>query len=404
VGKVDFERLAKAAAVTALLAYVLGLLATALYLEKLDVPLPDLAVLEPRFIYTGALAFACFAISGLLPFLVLALIGVVRTSLSDRGWYSRVATIAAMLAVAYVEWRAYGLILERDRASVTTANELTALWLTLSATGVGVCAVGLIAAARADRNRTLFAGFGTLSLIGLGIWFLNVFSGEILPRIPEQYGGLQPKRAQLLFADDAVADARAMGVAFVSASHLSSPVRVLYEGDNNYVLQLDQDRVVQLARHHVVGSITDSKLPTPRAIEERDREGNAVKRRQGAQIVLSYSEPIDPRSLLPGWRGSAADVVARFRGGDPDGITLAVLSGSGDTPVALGTIRFIRARLPDHDPRSVAARMVLEGNDVIITLDEELRLASYPTTLSWKPSPLATDVVGNAVLAREIRR
>jgi hypothetical protein len=48
--------------------------------------------------------------------------------------------------------------------------------------------------------------------------------------------------------------------------------------------------------------------------------------------------------------------------------------------------------------------MVLEGNDVILTLDKELRLASYPTTLSWKPSSMATDVVGNAVLAREVRR
>jgi hypothetical protein len=115
--------------------------------------------------------------------------------------------------------------------------------------------------------------------------------------------------------------------------------------------------------------------------------------------VLSFSEPMDPRSLLAGWNGSAVHVILSLQAATDGRPTLRVLDRSGRRPVALGIVRFLERGLTEQ--RHAAARMLLEGKDVVITLDERLPLERPAGELRWRPSK-AKDAVGNAVLAREV--
>jgi O-antigen ligase len=177
----DLESLAKGAALTAFLAYVLGLLATARYLERLDVPLPDLIALQPRFIYTGGLVLACFALSGLLPFFAWGFAKLVADAL-ERGRPARWAIAAAgIVAAVFAEWLGYRILIERDQSHITPAGERAAIWLTLSANGVGLLPLALAAAIRAREHRASRVGLLALVLVALVAVFLSVFSGSILP-------------------------------------------------------------------------------------------------------------------------------------------------------------------------------------------------------------------------------
>ena len=60
------EGVTKTAALVALVSYVVGILATALYLYQLDLPLPDLAGFKPRYVYTGVVVLGFITISAFL--------------------------------------------------------------------------------------------------------------------------------------------------------------------------------------------------------------------------------------------------------------------------------------------------------------------------------------------------
>jgi hypothetical protein len=391
---VRWEAIAKGTAAVALIAYVVGLIAVALYLEKLDVPLPDLAALKPRFAYTGALVLAGLA--------VVALPAAIAVADWKHERRATILSVLGLLALAALLWLGFLYVLHRDQPAFWTRASLSvAGQLVLYATAVGVLASVIYIISDTDKDRSVRVASSALALLVFAVLFLYTFSREVLPRIPSQFGGVQPARTHLLFAADAVADAKAIGVAFGPHTTLSAPVSVLYEGDQYYVLRLGPKRIVQIAQDNVVGSITDSTRPVPKQVYTVDRGGHLGVPEPRDQIVLAFSESMDPASVLPGWDGRKLTAILKVARTAQRQVESVTVLGPTKARTHLGRILLRAATLAPRRDQFVGATIRMVGSHIAMTLDRSVRRQSLMGRVeSWTASPEATDLSGNNVISR----
>jgi hypothetical protein len=138
--------------------------------------------------------------------------------------------------------------------------------------------------------------------------------------------------------------------------------------------------------------------------------GIAGRAEQGDTFTFTYSEPMAPGSILPGWDGSATNVVVRINHGvtlfllpGPD--SLQVWNASNTTQLPLGEVDL---RGIDYVSSNVSfgatgspATMVKNGSNIEITLGTPnnpgaVTTAAAPQSMAWSPSSGAKDRAGNA--------
>jgi hypothetical protein len=126
--------------------------------------------------------------------------------------------------------------------------------------------------------------------------------------------------------------------------------------------------------------------------------GIAGRPEVGDTMTLTYSDVMDPDSLLAGWDGSALTVQARFRsagGGD----RFEVWDSGLTTQVAFGTISMGRTDFTTGTLGFTGSTMTMTGSTVTIVLGGSI-VGTVTTvggtgTMRWTPSASATDVAGN---------
>jgi hypothetical protein len=133
--------------------------------------------------------------------------------------------------------------------------------------------------------------------------------------------------------------------------------------------------------------------------------GTAGKPEQGDTVTFTFSEAIDPETVLAGWDGTAQSVVvAMSDGGTSSDDTLYVLNPSTLTPLPLGAVDLGRkdyvSRATGFGNSGTASTMVLSGSTITVTLGTPTATAGTAAgtgTLAWTPSSTVTDRAGNAM-------
>ena len=159
----------------------------------------------------------------------------------------------------------------------------------------------------------------------------------------------------------------------------------------------------------------DNSVPTASDVQTTNVGGGTVGRAQaGDTIVFSYSEQIDPESILSGWTGASTNVVVRLIDG---GCTLILCSDDSVTiwnaadnaQVPFGSVNLNRSDyhggglLGAQSPLRFGASgtpstMVQAGATITITLgtgSATADTASGSATMVWAPSATAYDAAGN---------
>ncbi|MGN6257360.1 MAG: hypothetical protein ACTHN3_06385 [Solirubrobacterales bacterium] len=125
----------------------------------------------------------------------------------------------------------------------------------------------------------------------------------------------------------------------------------------------------------------------------------------GDKITFSFSEALDPNSVLSGWSGAATNVVVRLNDGNGSGNdTVTIFNATNTTQLPLGSINLGRA---DYTSASItfgatgtASSMTMSGSTITITLGTQSAAATTAAatgTMTWTPSSSATDAAGNGV-------
>jgi len=130
----------------------------------------------------------------------------------------------------------------------------------------------------------------------------------------------------------------------------------------------------------------------------------------GDTITFTYTEPLDPDSVLSGWDGSPTSVVVRMTNGllvvnD----TLRVFDPTDTTPVSLGQVDLGRndyvggalgGEVLRFGATGTPSTMSRSGNSIAIAFGTASGAGTATTAasagaMSWPPSLLATDRAGN---------
>jgi hypothetical protein len=154
----------------------------------------------------------------------------------------------------------------------------------------------------------------------------------------------------------------------------------------------------------------DNTVPTGTDVQTTNATGGTAGRpEQNDTITFTFSEPIDPESVLAGWTGSATGVVVRINNNTPTNDQLQVFNAANSTQLPLGNVNLGRTDYLNanrtYGVTGTASSMSMSGNSVTIVLGSASgagQTAAANGTMVWTPSATATDRAGNAVSAANV--
>jgi hypothetical protein len=149
--------------------------------------------------------------------------------------------------------------------------------------------------------------------------------------------------------------------------------------------------------------ILDTARPTATSVSAANKGGagtTAGKLDSGDTITFTYSEAVDPTSVLSGWNGASIAVRVRFTAGLPND-TFTVLDGSGGTTVKLGSVT-TNGDYVSLTTTITASTMVrsADGRSIVVTLGTPSNVSPLAVTaknMSWTVGAGIKDLAANII-------
>jgi hypothetical protein len=152
--------------------------------------------------------------------------------------------------------------------------------------------------------------------------------------------------------------------------------------------------------------VVDNTVPTASDIQAVNKTGGIAGRAEiGDTITYTFSEPVDPNSILSGWTGASTNVVLRLTDGVVANDTVTIFNSGNTTQLNLGSVNLGRIDYTatgtnlTFGATGTASTMVLGGNAITVTLGTQSAAATTAGgngTMIWTPVATATDRAGNA--------
>jgi signal peptidase I len=150
----------------------------------------------------------------------------------------------------------------------------------------------------------------------------------------------------------------------------------------------------------------DRIAPTGSNIQTTNKAGGINgKAELGDTITYTFSEAIDPATILAGWNGASTNVVLRLNNGGAGNDTVAIFDSANTAQLALGSVSMSRIDYVTGNvtfgATGTASTMVMSGSTVTITLGTVSNALLVGTAagngaMAWTPSAAALDIAGNA--------
>jgi predicted ribosomally synthesized peptide with SipW-like signal peptide len=152
------------------------------------------------------------------------------------------------------------------------------------------------------------------------------------------------------------------------------------------------------------GSLTvDNTAPTAADVQSANGGTVAGRPELSDTVTFTYSEPIDPESILTGWTGTQTDVTVRVNHGGQGNDSLLVYNPANTAQLPLGTVNLGRTDYVSANrtfgATGTKAKMTRSGNSITVVLGTQSgagTTAATNGTMAWTPSASAYDRAGNA--------
>jgi hypothetical protein len=149
--------------------------------------------------------------------------------------------------------------------------------------------------------------------------------------------------------------------------------------------------------------IVDNTVPAGSGIQTPVAGSIVGQAQLNDAIAYTYSEPIDPNSVLAGWTGAATNVTVRINNNTPTNDQVQVFNSANTAQLPLGNVNLGRT---DYTTANITfgasgtkSSMTMSGNTITVTLGTASAAgttAAATGTMIWTPSATATDRAGNA--------
>jgi len=148
----------------------------------------------------------------------------------------------------------------------------------------------------------------------------------------------------------------------------------------------------------------DNTRPTGSTIQTANGSTTPGKPEAGDTVVYTFSEAVDPQTILAGWTGASSNVVVRIaQSGSGDLLTIRNAANATQLPIGsvdlVGTAYVTATR--DFGATGTASTMVLSGATITITLGTPSGATGTQAatgTMAWTPTATVTDLAGNACM------
>ena len=152
------------------------------------------------------------------------------------------------------------------------------------------------------------------------------------------------------------------------------------------------------------GALTvDNTAPTAADVQTANGGTVAGRPEIGDTVTFTYSEPIDPESILSGWTGAQTDVTVRVNHGGLGNDSLLVYNSANTIQLPLGTVNLGRTDYVGTNrtfgATGTKAKMTRSGNSTTVVLGTQSgagTTALTSGTMAWTPSASVYDRAGNA--------
>lgn len=204
----------------------------------------------------------------------------------------------------------------------------------------------------------------------------------------------------------------AEGVSYGYRSAALTANATLAEGAKSYTLSLTDNA----ANTQVQGGFSvmvDNTAPSAADVQTADGGTDTGEAGAGDTITYTFSEPVDPDTILAGWTGVQTDVVVRildsallFVGLGNDNVVVYNSADSAQLPlgnVDLGRTDYAGSLLGGHavfGASGTKSRMVMSGTAITVTLGSANSNTIDGTatgTMQWQPVATPTDAAANAM-------
>lgn len=150
--------------------------------------------------------------------------------------------------------------------------------------------------------------------------------------------------------------------------------------------------------------IVDNTAPSAYDVQTMNKAGGTAGRPElGDQVLLTYSEPVDPNSILAGWSGAATNVVVRITDGGVGNDVLTIRNAANSAQLPLGSLDLRRTDFVsitrNFGASGTRSQMTQAGNTITLTLGTAsgtTTTAAGTASIVWTPTATATDRAGNA--------
>jgi len=152
--------------------------------------------------------------------------------------------------------------------------------------------------------------------------------------------------------------------------------------------------------------VVDNAAPAGTAIQAANKTGGIAGRPEaGDTITFTFSEPIDPNSIVSGWTAGATNVVVDIlnnASGPRDQLIVTDATNTATLPlgsVDLGRNDYVTANTT-FGASGTPSTLTQSANAITVVLGTAAvgaRTAAGSGTMSWSPATAATDRAGNAV-------
>ncbi len=147
----------------------------------------------------------------------------------------------------------------------------------------------------------------------------------------------------------------------------------------------------------------DNTPPSGADVQTANASGGTVGRAEtGDTITFTFSEPIEPGSILAGWDGGPTTVTLRLvNNGGGDRIQIRV----GATTLPFGTVNLGRTDYTATTRNFTGSTMEMTGSSITVTLGTPsgaVGTAAGNGTITWTPSTTPYDRAANACLATAV--
>ena len=148
----------------------------------------------------------------------------------------------------------------------------------------------------------------------------------------------------------------------------------------------------------------DNTRPTGSTVQTANGGPTAGKPEAGDSATYTFSEAIDPETVLAGWTGASTNVVVRIAN-NAGGDLLTIRNAANSAQLPLGSVDLIGTAYVtanrDFGATGTASTMVLSGATITITLGTPSGATGTQATtgtMAWTPTATVTDRAGNTCM------